>query len=473
MVHYELTRFIILRSLAFIYVIGFINSVNQFKALLGSEGLLPAKNTLLYRKAKECPSLFWINSSDRFFIGMGYLGLFVSLIALFGISDQFGLVFHIFTWFVMWGLYLSFVNVGRTWYQFGWESLLLECGFLAIFLGSIDLKASPIVIFIMRWMLFRILFGAGLIKLRGDKCWRDLTCLYTHYFTQPMPNPLSWFFHHLPKWVHKLGVLFNHFVELIVPFFIFFPAPICYIAGLLSITFQLALIFSGNLSWLNYITIVVSFSCFDDRFFSHFISWQEISLPSPIHYQLLIYAYTLLVIFLSYKPTINLISKRQLMNYSFEPFHLVNTYGAFGAMSKYRPEIIIEGCLDENPNQNSIWKEYEFKGKPGDLYQRPPFIAPYHLRLDWLMWFAAMSSHLYHPWFQRLLYKLLKNDRVTLKLLRSNPFKEKAPKLIRAKLYSYTFTEKGDKTGRVWNRVYLKEYFPAVSLDSGRFEGWG
>src|SRR5262249_7433903 len=110
----------------------------------------------------------------------------------------------------------------------------------------------------------RIMIGAGLIKLRGDPCWRDLTCLYYHYETQPIPNPLSWWLHFRPHWVHKVGVLWNHFVELVVPWFDFWPQHVRHVAGALLVLFQVTLILSGNLSFLNWVTIVPALACFDD-----------------------------------------------------------------------------------------------------------------------------------------------------------------------------------------------------------------
>ena len=161
-------------------------------------------------------------------------------------------------WLALWLLYLSFVNVGQIFYGFGWETLLLEAGFFTIFAGAHTTMPSLWMIWIWRWVLFRLMFGAGLIKLRGDACWRDLTCLDYHFETQPMPNALSWYFHWLPAVVHRAGVVFNHVAELAVPFAYFAPQPIAAIGGLVTIAFQLVLIVSGNLSWLNWLTIVLS-----------------------------------------------------------------------------------------------------------------------------------------------------------------------------------------------------------------------
>jgi hypothetical protein len=358
------------------------------------------------------------------------------------------------------------VNVGQTFYAFGWESLLLEAGFLTIFAGAAASAPSTLLNWIYRWTLFRLMFGAGLIKLRGDACWRDLTCLDYYFQTQPIPNPLSWYFHWLPRPVLHGGVAFNHFVELLVPFGYFLPQPFAGIAGLITIAFQLTLIISGNLSWLNWLTIVLAFTTLDDRF----LSWLPVSVPTlqPESYphRITLYALAVIVGLLSIAPTLNLLSPNQMMNTSFNPLHIVNTYGAFGSVTRERYEIAIEGAADEEVNENTVWREYEFKGKPGDLARRPAQIAPYHLRLDWLMWFAAMGPAQNEPWLSVFIVKLLEGDNGVAGLLASNPFPDRPPRWVRARLYRYTFTTRAERkaSGRWWNRELTGEYFPAVKL---------
>jgi hypothetical protein len=363
-------------------------------------------------------------------------------------------------------LYLSFINVGQTFYGFGWESLLVETGFFTILAGASFTPPAVLLNWIYRWTLFRLMFGAGLIKLRGDACWRDLSCLDYFFETQPMPNPLSWYLHHMPKSVLHGGVAFNHFVELIVPFGFFLPQPYAGIAGLFTIAFQLTLIIGGNLSWLNWLTVVLAFTTLDDRF----LSWLPIAAPAlrpiPGVQRVLVIALAAIVAVLSVAPTLNMLSAGQVMNTSFNPLQIVNTYGAFGSVTKERYEIVIEGTAADTLTEASEWREYEFKGKPGDPARGAPQIAPYHLRLDWLMWFAAMSSPSDYPWFGELLLHLLQGERGTLGLLRTNPFPDQPPRWIRAQLYRYQFTSAQERrqTGRWWNRQLVAPYFPAVRL---------
>jgi hypothetical protein len=303
------------------------------------------------------------------------------------------------------------------------------------------------------------MFGAGLIKLRGDPCWHDLTCLDYHYETQPMPNPLSWFLHGAPQWTHKGGVLFNHFAELVAPFGYFLPQPVASIAGLITIAFQGSIMASGNLSWLNLLTIILAIPTLDDRLLAFLPLRAGVVREPNLVFKGAMIALALLVVYLSINPIRNMISPRQVMNESFNPFHLVGTYGAFGSITRVRDEIIVEGSDDQ-----STWLAYEFKGKPGDPSKMPPQIAPYHLRLDWMMWFAAMSDYRENPWFTRFLQKLLEGDADTLSLLRSNPFPQHPPRYIRAQLYEYRFTDAATRkqTGAWWTRKLLGPYCPVV-----------
>jgi len=319
------------------------------------------------------------------------------------------------------------------------------------------------------WVLFRTMFGAGMIKVRADPCWRDLTCLFYHYETQPLPNPLSWYLHHAPRWFHKAGVLFNHFTELIVPWFYFAPAPLCYWAGAITILFQITLILSGNLSWLNYITIVLCIACFDDHFLARLLSVPH-SLPAhlTVLHTIVVSFVAAIVLALGWRPARNLFSRRQLMNASFEPLHLVNTYGAFGAVTRERLEVVIEGTDAEFADVSAEWREYEFKGKPGDVNRPPCIVSPYHWKLDWQMWFAAMSPPDLHPWFFALVQRLLEGEQKILRLFAHSPFPDAPPKFIRAGWYRYQFTKPGERAW--WMRTYVAEYLPPMTLRNGSTE---
>lgn len=465
---YWFSRFIIQRALGGIYLIAFLNAANQFRPLVGENGLLPVRPFLEHHSFWKSPSIFHWHYSDRFFGLIAWTGVLLSLAALTGLSDSGPLWLSMLTWFLLWVLYLSIMNVGRTFYGFGWESMTVEAGFYAIFLGPVWMATPVPVIWFYCWMLFRVEFGAGMIKMRGDRCWRKLTCLCYHHETQPLPNTLSRYFHLLPRWFHKTETLGNHFVQLIAVWGLFLPQPIASVSASLIILTQGYLVISGNYSWLNCLTIFLAFSGFSDGVFEYIfvLSVPEMIAPPPA-FGVIMALLILLITILSIQPIRNFLSSRQLMNYSFNPFHIVNTYGAFGSVTRERLEIVIEGTGEQSVGPNTEWKAYEFKGKPGNPYKVPPQVSPYHLRLDWQMWFAAMSSYRMHPWFLPLIKKLLQNDRELLGLLRHNPFASDPPIKIRARLYHYRYAtpEERRDTGRWWIRELRQEYLRPVSLN--------
>ena len=465
---YWLARQVLQRGVAAIYLIAFIAAARQFRPLIGAHGMLPVPKFVARQSFRIAPSLFHLHYSDRLFAFVCSFGAALSAVIVAGGADRVPLWAAMLMWLVLWVLYLSIVNVGQQWYGFGWESILLEAGFLAIFLGNDETAPPLLAILTARWLVFRVEFGAGLIKLRGDPCWRDLTCLYYHHETQPMPGPLSWFFHHLPKPLHRIEVAGNHFAQLIVPFALFAPQPVASVAAAVIIVTQLWLVFSGNFAWLNWITIILAVSAIDHSSMSVVLPVPEPpSMPTPpAWFAGLVIAFTALTVFLSYWPVRNLVSARQLMNMAFNPYHLINTYGAFGSIGRIRREVVMEGTDEFEITERTVWKEYEFKGKPGDPRRMPRQWAPYHLRLDWLMWFAALSPLYARDWLGLFVVRLLQNDKPTLRLLRHNPFPESPPRYVRARLYEYRFTTWSElRHGHGWwQRNLVGEYLPPVAL---------
>jgi hypothetical protein len=495
---YWLTRFVILRLLGLVYLTAFLVAAHQIVPLVGHDGILPA-DTFLQRVAKHfgsvesgfknLPSLFWWKLSDDWLQGVAWVGVGLSAVVLAGYANSLILL-------VLWGLYMSFIHVGQIWYSYGWETQLLETGFIAVFLcplldGRPFARSAPpvVVLWVYRWLIFRIMLGAGLIKIRGDECWRDLTALVYHYETQPVPNPLSRLLHAAPVWFHKAGVLWNHFIELVVPWFGFWPSRLRNTAGILMAAFMGTLILSGNLSFLNWLTIIPCLACVDDavwrRILPHWIvrcselaETQRKSSRAPM---IAAGLFAVVVAVLSVAPVRNLVSSSQAMNASFDPLHLVNTYGAFGTVGRERYEIVFEGNERTMSDSSEEWKEYSFKVKPGDPTRRPPVITPYHYRLDWQIWFVGIpSTHRdlstlprpeHYPWVAKFMWKLLHNDRGTLSLLADHPFPEKPPRYVRALVYRYQFSPVSGSgaDGSWWKRERVGTWFPAVSLYSPEF----
>jgi hypothetical protein len=466
MAEYWYSRWLFERALAAIYLVAFIAAASQFVPLLGERGLEPVGRWVAQVPFRQSPSLFYFFPKDIAFRAAAWVGIVLSVGVLTSVPQRFGSMASGVVWAILWVLYLSFVNVGQTFYGFGWETLLCEAGVFAVFLGGAHTTPSAWSLWIYRWTLFRLMFGAGLIKIRGDACWRDFTCLDYYFETQPMPNPLSWYFHWMPHGVHVAGVAINHVVELAVPFAYFAPQPIASVAGIVTILFQLTLIVSGNLSWLNWLTIVLCIPLVSDAW----LTWLPIRAPADVApsaaLQMTLYVVAAGVMLLSIAPVTNMLSSRQMMNASFEPLHLVNTYGAFGSITKERYEIVIEGTGDGELTPETKWREYDFKGKPGDLSRMPSQVAPYHMRLDWLMWFESMAPVPQSGWFFNLLAGMLRGDAQTLGLLRANPFPEQPPRYLRAQYFLYKFTtpDERKKTGHWWTRQLVGTFYGPVSL---------
>ncbi|WP_024441336.1 lipase maturation factor family protein [Mycobacterium sp. UM_WGJ] len=464
---YWLGRLVLERGIAAVYLIAFVAAARQFRALIGEHGMTPVPQYVRRRPFRLTPSIFHLHYSDRFFAFVCWLGAGLAAALVVGAGELVPLWAVMAIWLLLWALYLSTVNVGQTWYAFGWESILLEAGLLAVFLGNDRVAPPVLVMWLARWLLFRIEFGAGLIKLRGDSCWRDLTCLYYHHETQPMPGPLSWFFHHLPRPLHRIEAAGNHVAQLVVPFGLFAPQPVAGVAAGIIIITQLWLVASGNFAWLNWITIVLAAGALDQSWLTGTISGlQPPDMPqAPMWFAVLVMGYAAAVVALSYWPVRNLASRNQRMNASFNPLHLVNSYGAFGTVGRSRRELVIEGTAAAELTERTPWREYQFKGKPGAVGRLPSQWAPYHLRLDWLMWFAALSPRYGLPWRDALLQRLLRNDRDTLRLLRYNPFPDTPPRFVRILLYEYRFTTRAERRreGAWWHRSLVGVYLSPVA----------
>ena len=524
---YSLTRWLILRLLGVVYAFAFLGIVLQGPALLGSHGLTPAASYVEQLRAHgysfwDVPTICFFDASDGALQAYAFAGLALGIAVALGYANLPMLA-------ALWLLYGSFERVGQIWWSFGWETQLLETTALAALLAHpwdprpLAPRPPPTAaIVLMRWLAFRIMLGAGLIKLRGDPCWHDLTCLDGHFESQPSPNPLSPWFHHLPHAAHAAGVAFNHVVEVIAPWFVFGPRRLRILAGCLMASFQLVLIASGNLAFLNWLTLIPILACFDDdcllailprrarawvatkiperpprsgRQLAYAIAitslvvlvWEPctgwLSAPSQCalgailvggafiaaghwrldRHQLAVGAFAGLVAVKSGAVVENLASHHQQMNASFDRLSLVNTYGAFGSVGMDRHELVIEGTLDADP-KTATWREYELPCKPGALDRRPCVLGPYHRRLDWLIWFEAMNERPTEPWIIHLVWKLLDGDHMVRELIAVDPFAGTPPRWVRIQRFRYRFAPAGSDAW--WARSDEAAWLEPVSLDT-------
>ncbi|MBV1780171.1 lipase maturation factor family protein [Paeniglutamicibacter sp. ABSL32-1] len=453
---YGMAREILQRGVALIYLIAFISTLNQFLALAGEHGLLPVPRLLRGRGARG-PSLFSrMGYSDRKLSTVCIAGCVMSGVLVLGLPQMGPPWLPLAGFLALWGLYMSIVNVGQIFYGFGWEMLLLEAGFTVGLLGSRQVPPPQTILLLIAWLVFRLEFGAGMIKWRGDQAWRNLTAMYYHHQTQPMPGPFSRLAHLAPRWWHRCEAAGNHGAQLVVPFLLFAPQPIASIAAGIVIATQLWLVATGNFAWLNWITIVLAFCRVSDPVLHRIIPWlPPEGVPpaeAPVWWTVVVLAGTVILAVASIPALRNLFSPHQRMNASFNRWQLGNAYGAFGTVTRERIEVVIEGTEDEAPDEAS-WREYGFKGKPGDVDRRPRQFAPYHLRLDWMMWFLPFDS-IHQRWFHALLSRLLEADARTLALLRHDPFSGRPPRFVRVLTYRYRFATAAEhrSTGAVWVR---------------------
>ena len=490
---YTISREILQRGFGVLFLIAFASAFNQFPALLGERGLTPVPRFIALTTARQVPSLFrWkrFSYSDRRLRLVCVIGMVLAASAIIGLPQAGPAWVPIPVFLAMWAMYFSIVSIGQRFYGFGWESLLLEAGFLIGFLGSHEVAPALPMILLLRWFVIRVEFGAGMIKMRGDSSWRDLTAMDYHHQTQPMPNPASRLAHLMPGWWHKGETLGSHIVQLAAPWLLFAPQPIASFAASAIIITQLALVISGNYAWLNWATILLACSGLSDTFFrwlagGPFPGWgwnvfadstgteaadrAAATYPGealPVWWLVVVLVFVAWQVWLNVPALRNLLSPNQLMNASFNRLGLGNAYGAFGSMTETRNEIIIEGWIGDGDAEGAAidsadaggagtdgpsrddpdagWREYRFKGKPGDVLRRGPVVAPYHLRLDWLMWFAALGDYR-QTWFSELVRRIGSGDDQIRRLMGSDPFDGVAPDLIRVRVFTYRYATRAER----------------------------
>jgi lipase maturation factor 1 len=476
---YYQARRCFLRLLGAIYLIAFVSLWIQVDGLIGHNGILPVapwldelRNRFGTEAYRLFPTLCWFNSGDSFLHFLCAAGVGFSLLLILGIAPVPCL-------FLVWALYLSLCVAGQIFMNFQWDYLLLEVGFLSIFLAPLRFlpsrrfegRLSPWAHFLLLWLLFRLMLMSGVVKLTsGDESWWNLTALRYHYETQPLPTPLAWWANQLPAWFQAFSTIVMFGIELGTPFLLFAPRRLRLIgvAGLL--TLQTLIASTGNYCFFNLLTAGLCLLAIDDAVWPRFgrkpsmlpevrgAGW-----PSWISIPLFIFLFVMSgpLLWSAFFPEAGW---PQLYNVPYgyiEPFRSLNGYGLFRVMTRTRPEIIVEGSQD-----GITWHAYEFKYKAGDLRRAPPLVAPHQPRLDWQMWFAALDDVRGEPWFVNFLAQLLQGSRPVLGLLKGNPFPDSPPRYVRATLFQYHFTNAAEKkeTGAWWKRDGEEVYCPVISL---------
>ncbi|HWP94943.1 MAG TPA: lipase maturation factor family protein [Gammaproteobacteria bacterium] len=464
---FEIVTRLFLHGLGIIYCAAFASLGVQVLGLMGRQGILPVGEFLAYagellgaRKYHLVPSLFWLWHADAALVLACWTGAALALLVACGVFRTPLLV-------TLYVLYLSLVAAGEPWMSFQWDALLLECGFLAILLPS----GSRLVPWLYRWLVFRFMFLSGAVKLlSNDPSWADWTALYYHFQTQPLPNVLAWYAHHLPGWVHRAGVGATFFIELALPFLIFMPRRLRMMAAWGFVILQLAILLTGNYNFFNLLTLLMCLFLFDDQALRGSVpaAWRaRAAAPSQPRTPAAIAVIAALLLAAGAGQMWNRLAPATLpdglrtLAQTLAPFQVANAYGLFAVMTTRRYEIIVEGSRD-----GKIWHTYEFRYKPGDVMRRPPWLVPHQPRLDWQMWFAALETYRENMWFVRFCVALLKGSPPVLELLAQDPFAGAPPRYVRADLYEYWFSDAETRrlTGQWWVRERVGVYLPRISL---------
>ena len=488
---YVLSRWVFLRLLGLVYVIAFLSLRGQVVGLIGAHGILPVGDFLQavqHNFGSEgyrlFPTLAWISSSDSALKVLCSVGALFGLLVILGVVTGPALA-------LAWLCYLSLVTVGQDFLSFQWDILLLEAGFLAIFLAPLRPFEPPwrsgtsfvstTVIWLERWLLFRLIFLSGAVKLlSGDPTWRNFTALEYHYWTQPLPTPVAWYAAQLPAWFQRMSVVGVFALELGVPFLIFTPRRLRRVGAALIVSFQLLIALTGNYCFFNLLTIFLCVLLLDDSFFRRWLPTRLIDRltegagaernVSPLASAGKVMRAVLVVLILMISGSEMLATfkqegavpgfARQLVSFQ-APFDLANTYGLFAVMTTSRIEIVVEGS-----NDGQVWQAYDFAYKPGNVARCPTWVAPYQPRLDWQMWFAALGTYQENRWFSNFMIRLLQGVPEVTTLLATNPFPNGPPRYVRAVAYDYHFTDSSARraTGDSWRREREGLYFPEVSL---------
>ncbi len=475
---YRYPASIFLRLLGFIYILAFYSLWTQIHGLIGADGILPvaayfeaASRQLGAGGVWTLPSLMWMFHSDLALSLYCVVGLAAGLMLTLGFLPLPAAL-------LAWLLYLSLTVGGQIFLGYQWDNLLLECGLLAILLAPPVWRSKPslnpeppiTVVFLLHWLLFRLMFSAGYVKVAGgDTSWVDLTALDFHFWTQPLPAWTSWYFQQMPGRFLQVATAVVLFIELAVPFLIFTTRRLRVVAFGFFVFLQLIIWATGNYGFFNLLAMVLCIMLLDDSWFETDETFEPASLPGvfrtiqvwvgvPIVAVVLLTSITLmgrtLVREFPWPAPVDAVARAVM------PFRSVNNYGLFAYMTKYRPEIILEGSRD-----GVEWRAYEFFYKPGNVFRAPGMVAPHMPRLDWQMWFASLGHYTANPWVTQLMQRLLAGSPDVLDLMEVNPFGSEPPRYIRAVLYHYTFAtaEAKRERGVWWQRELKGLYTPVMS----------
>jgi hypothetical protein len=477
---YRLVGWLFLRCLGGLYLAAFASLAMQIEALAGSQGIYPIAEQLEGMGERygllrflAYPSVFWAESGDLALSAAAYVGS--ALAVLLVLAGWIGERWERAVLVALYVLYLSLYHAGRVFTNFQWDYLLLEAGFLAIFLPG----GSRLVVWLFRWLLFRLRFLSGVSKLlSGDPTWSGLTALSYYFETQPLPHAGAWYAHQLPDWLLRLGTGATLVVEILVPLMMFLPRPWRFAAAWLTILWQVLIMLTSNHNFFNLLTIALCLFLFDDRALARVLprplrERAGSSLVLPMHPRRAVAVATALAAAVIVPASI---TGAVTLHPRVEPPHWVsvatlwigqyriaNRYHVFPTIEQQRTDVQIEGSMD-----GKTWRAYEFRYLPAAPERIAAFIVPHHPRLDWMMWFVPMGP-VFLDWFERFLVRLLEGSPPITGLLREAPFGDEPARMLRVEVYRYRFTtpEERGHAGDWWHRDYLGPFHPLPFLQLG------
>jgi hypothetical protein len=476
-----------LRGLGFVFCLAFASLLPQLPELLGPEGLSPAAEWLLLARETpgsghrflSLPTLLWLTGVETGALrGMGLFGLLCGGLLLGNVAPRYALI-------GAWAAYLSLTAVGGDFLSFQWDVLLLETALVSLPLAPGHLwppRSAPEprwgAVLLVRFLLFRLMVMSGLVKLAsGDPTWADFTAMEYHYWTQPLPNALAYFAHQLPAGLQKASAVAMFVIELVVPFFLFGPRRLRLTAAALLALLQVGILATGSYGFFNLLTLVLCIAALDDGA----LRWLRLpgttgaAVVTPRSrwatgaFLVFASAYGVLAVsrdawrLTSWRPPAPVAAALEAVG----PLRSINTYGLFAVMTTTREEVVIEGSDD-----GQTWHEYLLRWRPGPVDEHPRVAAPHMPRLDWQLWFAALSTCRNNPWLLRLQEGLLRGEPLMQDFFREGSLPGTPPRYVRTRRFDYRFTDLATlrTTGAWWTRRALGPYCPPLTLRDGRLQ---
>ncbi|MBF5045169.1 lipase maturation factor family protein [Aggregicoccus sp. 17bor-14] len=474
----QLTRSLYLRALGLVFLCAFASLAVQVDGLIGSHGIAPAERLFAFAHAQltfaQLPSVFWLGASDAALHAACWGGAALSVLLVAGVAPRPVLV-------ALWALYLSLMGAGSVFLQFQWDALLVETAALSVLFAPWSWRLrhdrpqteNRAGLWLLRLLLFRLMFSSGLVKLlSGDPTWRSFRAMDFHYWTQPLPGPLSAFAHFQPRGVHTAEAVAMFLVELVVPFFIFAPRRLRLAAFVPLAGLQGMILTTGNYGFFNLLTLVLCLTLLDDAALQRFLPrglLQPAAPPRPAPRWRRVSAGVLaaLLAALGVGELVERVGVGPFVPERARGLGLVSSYGLFAVMTTTRSEILLEGSAD-----GTAWRPYEFRYKPGRLDRTPPLLLGHMPRLDWMMWFAALGDCGSSRWLLELQAGLLGGDSAAASLFAANPFPTAPPRYLRTTAWQYRFSTPAERRegAPFWSREPAGPFCPELQLVDGHLE---